>query len=153
MWASEEKLPLYLMPTYLGPANRPWVAESDSCDCIVEWGAGAFEMRITDSCAGILMGGPDGHECLLRSLGISRHLYAVSCHIVATDIKDVRYVINYDMPGCCEDYVQLPPTPFTRPKAPNPLSPTNPRCISTRNAPSATQSASTAGTHSQRACL
>ena len=21
------------------------------------------------------------------------------------DIKDVRYVINYDMPGCCEDYV------------------------------------------------
>mmetsp|Transcript_17869 Transcript_17869/g.27621 ORF Transcript_17869/g.27621 Transcript_17869/m.27621 type:complete len:146 (-) Transcript_17869:33-470(-) len=22
-----------------------------------------------------------------------------------TDIKDVRYVINYDMPGCCEDYV------------------------------------------------
>jgi ATP-dependent RNA helicase DDX5/DBP2 len=25
--------------------------------------------------------------------------------VIVADIKDVMYVINYDMPGCCEDYV------------------------------------------------
>ncbi len=29
----------------------------------------------------------------------------LSCPFALADIKDVRFVINYDMPGCCEDYV------------------------------------------------
>ena len=38
---------------------------------------------------------------------------SVCCVDDSADIKDVRFVINYDMPGCCEDYVStFPPAPL-----------------------------------------
>lgn len=44
------------------------------------------------------------HRCCLKRIGLGKFFICILL-IIHTDVKDIKYVVNYDMPNQIEDYV------------------------------------------------